>query len=194
MRGLKRFEWCAMVIPILVSGCAGPTVLYNHSVYNRYSPVEFGVAAGRKDLKTVVYGDPFGMGHERFAEASVAVLNRHDPPPQPTNFTLEPGESANPSYRVVLVFDAPDVPTIRLCQEPPPRGAQSAGNDGTLYVAAAFCLNQGELTAVKGKVADVETVDDPKFDRLLGQVVIALFPRSDPNQDDDGNILLLGRR
>jgi hypothetical protein len=61
-------------------------------------------------------------------------------------------------------------------------------------VAAAFCLNRGELTAVKGKVADVQTVDDRKFDDLLGQVVIALFPPSDPNQDDDGNVLLIGRR
>jgi hypothetical protein len=72
---------------------------------------------------------------------------------------FEPGESANPSYRVVLVFDAPDVPTIRLCRESLPRGSQSAGGDGTLHVAAAFCLNHGELTAVKGKVADVETVE-----------------------------------
>ena len=156
-------------------------------------PIEFGVAAGRKDLRTVVYGDPFGMGQEQFAAATIAVLNRHEPPPQPTNFTLEPGESANPSYRVVLVFEAPDVPTIRLCQEPPPRGSQAAATDGTLHVAAAFCLNRGELTAVKGKVADVETVDAPKFDRLLGQVVIALFPRSDPNQDDD-DVLLMSRR
>jgi len=194
MRGLGRFGLCAMVIPTLMSACARPTVIYNHSVYTRYSPVEFGVAAGRKDLRTVIYGDPFGMSHERFAEATVTALNRHDPPPQPTTFTLEPGESANPNYRAVLVFDDPDVPTIRLCQEPPPRGSQGATTDGTLHVAAAFCLNRGELTAVKGKVADVQTVDDRKFDDLLGQVVIALFPPSDPNQDDDGNVLLIGRR
>jgi hypothetical protein len=193
MRSLKTFGLWALLSSTVVSGCAGSTVLYNQSVYNRYSPVEFGVVAGRKDLRTVVYGDPFGMGQERFAAATVAVLNRHEPPPQPTNFTLEPGESANLAYRVVLLFDDPDVPTIRLCQEPPPRGSQDAATDGTLHVAAAFCVNQGELTAVKGKVADVETVEDPKFDRLLGQVVIALFPRSDPNDDDD-DALLMSRR
>jgi hypothetical protein len=192
MRRLGRLGLWALSGLTLVGGCAGSTVIYNRNVYNRYSPVEFGVAAGRKDLRTVIYGDPFGMGQERFAAAAVAVLDRHEPPPQPTNFTLEPGESSNPAYRVVLVFDDPDVSTIRLCQEPPPRGSQSADDDGTLYVAAAFCLSRGELTAVKGKVADVGSVEDPKFDRLLGQLVIALFPRSDPNEDD--NILLIAGR
>jgi hypothetical protein len=194
MQSLKTLGLCALLGSTVVTGCAGSTFLYNHRVENSYSPVEFGVAAGRKDLRTVIYGDPFAMGQEGFAEAAVAVLNRHEPWPQPTNFALEPGESANRAYRVVLVFDAPGVSTIRLCHEPPPGVPQEAETDGTLHVAAAFCLNRGELTAVKGKVADVEGVDDPKFDRLLGQIVMALFPSFDPNRNDDEEILLIGRR
>jgi len=193
MRSFGTFGLCALLGPAMVTGCAGSTHLYSHSVYNGYSPVEFGVVAGRKDLKTVVYGDPFGMGRDAFAEATVEVLNRFNPPPQPTHFTLEPGESANPAYRVVLVFDDPDVPTIRLCQEPPPTAPQQGTTDGTLHVAAAFCLNRGELTSIKGKVAGAQSADDRKFDRLLSQIVIALFPRSDPNQDSDRNILLISR-
>lgn len=193
MRSFETLGFCALLGSAMVTGCGGSTVLYNHHVYNSYSPVEFGVVAGRKDLKTVVYGDPFGMGQDAFAGATVEVLNRFNPPPQPTNFTLEPGESANLAYRVVLVFDAPRVSIIRLCQEPPPGVPEEAETDGTLHVAAAFCLNRGELTSIKGKVAGVQGVDDPRFDRLLSQVVIALFPRSDPNQDDDANILLVGR-
>jgi hypothetical protein len=194
MRGLGRLGPWALSGLALAGGCAGSTVISNQAVYTRYSPVEFGVVAGRKDLRTVVHGDPFGMGEERFAEAAVAALNRHEPPPQPTNFTLEPGERAHPSYRVVLVFDAPGISIIRLCREPLPSAPPGAADDdGTLYVSAAFCLRQGELTAVKGKVAGVETVDDPGFDSLLGQIVIALFPRSDPTQDDD-KMLLIGQR
>ena len=194
MRRFGMLGGCALLGPILLAGCTGATYLYNHNVYNSYSPTRFGVAAGRKDLEIVVQGDPFSMGQDTFAAATVALLNRHEPPPQPTNFTLEPGDSADPAYRVVLVFDHPTAPTIRLCQQPPPMAPHEAQTDGALYVAAAFCLNRGELTAVKGKVADVQGIDDPRFDRLLGQIVIALFPPSDPNQDDDDGILLMGRR
>jgi hypothetical protein len=193
MRSFETLGLCALLGSTMVTGCAGSTFLYNHRVENSYSPARFGVAAGRKDLETVVSGDPFGMGQERFAAATLAVLNRHEPWPQPTNFTLEPGESANRAYRVVLVFDAPGVSTIRICQETAPRATQEAETDGALHVAAAFCLNRGEMTAVKGKVADVEGIDDPRFDRLLGQVVLALFPPFDPNEDDE-EILLISRR
>lgn len=193
MRSFEALGLCALLGSAMVTGCAGSTFLYNNQVYNGYSPVEFGLVAGRKDLKTVVYGDPFAMGQEAFATATVDVLNRFNPPPQPTHFTLEPGESANLAYRVVLVFDDPDVPSIRLCQEPPPTAPQSQATDGTLHVAAAFCLNQGELTTIRGRVAGAQGVDDRKFDRLLSQVVIALFPRGDPNQDSDKNILLVSR-
>jgi hypothetical protein len=170
---------------LVLAGCADPTVLYNQRVINRYSPTEFGVAAGRKDLRTVVHGDPFAIGPEAFNAATVTTLNRHQPPPQPTHFTTEPGESANPAYRLVLVFDAPRLPNFQVCREPLPATAQEAldPGDGTLYVVAAFCLNQAALTAVNGKVSEVAGVDDPKFDRLLGQVVLALFPPYDPNRD-----------
>ena len=194
MRNLGRIGPWALSGSILVGGCAGAPVIYNQAVYTRYSPVEFGVAAGRRDLRTVVHGDPFGMGEERFAEVAVAALNRHEPWPQPTNFALEPDESANPAYRVVLVFDEPGVSIIRLCQDPLSSVAPAAANDDTLHVAAAFCLRQGELTALKGRVSGVETVDDPGFHSLLGQVVIALFPPSDPKQDGDGKVLLIGHR
>lgn len=185
MRGVRSLGASALVGSVVLAGCAGSTVLYNQRVNSRYSPTEFGVAAGRKDLRTVVHGDPFGMGEEPFVTATVATLNRYQPPPQPTHFTTEPGEDANPFYRVVLVFDAPDLPNFQACQEPLPEAAQQPPGeaDGTLYVVAAFCLNQAELTAVNGKVGDVAGVDDPKFNRLLGQIVLALFPPFDPNDD-----------
>jgi hypothetical protein len=183
----KRLGACALLGSIVLTGCAESTVLYNQRVNGRYSPTEFGVAAGRKDLRTVVYGDPFAIGAAPFTEATVATLNRYQPPPQPTHFTTDPGEDANPFYRVVLVFDAPGLPNFQACREPLPESAQRPPGeaDGTLYVVAAFCLNQAELTAVNGKVGGVSGVDDPKFDRLLGQVVLALFPPFDPNDDRD---------
>ena len=172
---------------LLTSACAGSPVLYNHFVNSRYSPTEYGVGAGRKDLETVIQGDPFGIGTAEFAAATTAILNRHQPVLQPTHFTTAPGEDASPDHRMVLLFDRPEIPVFRLCREPLPAPAAEApvrAPDRTLHAAAAFCLHQGELTAVEGEVDGVAGVDDPAFERLLAQIVRALFPPTDPNEDD----------
>lgn len=176
---------------LLAGACTDSTVLYNNFVYNRYHPTEFGVAAGRKDFRTVIHGDPFGLGEADFAAATIGVLNRHQPFLQPTRFTTDPGEDASPDHRMVLVFDQPGMPIYQLCREPLPTPPTGLEGDLTLHVSAAFCLHQAELTVVQGKVDGVTGIDDPKFDRLLGQIVLALFPPIDPN-DDDRPIFLLG--
>jgi hypothetical protein len=194
MRGPITLGLCALLVATILTGCAEHTLLYDEIVRSRYSPTEFGWAAGRKDLRTVIHGDPFNMGQQRFDAATIATLNRYQPMPQPTTFTAEPGENANPHYRVVLVFNDPNIVTFRLCREPLTTATQKAEDDGVLYVAAAFCLNQGELTAVKGKVGNVAGVDDPKFGDLLGQIVLALFPPFDPNDDDNDDLFLISSR
>jgi hypothetical protein len=195
MRRARVSIVAALAGGLLSGGCAGQPVLYNHFVYSSYSPTEFGVGAGRKDLKTVLHGDPFGLGEAEFAAATIALLNRHQPFLQPTHFTTTPGENASPRHRMVLVFDQPRIPVYQLCRErlpaPPAKPAEPASKP-TLHVAAAFCQYQGELTAVQGKVEGVERLDDPRVDRLLGQIVFALFPPIDPNEDD-GPLLLAGR-
>jgi hypothetical protein len=46
------------------------------------------------------------------------------------------------------------------------------------------------LTAVRGELDQVESVEDPAFDALIGQMVDALFPNDDPNDDDDSPFLI----
>ena len=111
---------------LLIAGCAGQPVLYNHFINSGYSPTEFGVGAGRKDLRTVLHGDPFGVGEAEFAAATIALLNRHQPFLQPTHFTTTPGENASPRHRMVLIFDQPRIPVFQLCRAAP---AGAAGRD-----------------------------------------------------------------
>jgi hypothetical protein len=195
MRRVRASMVAVLVGALLIAGCAGQPVLYNHFINSGYSPTEFGVGAGRKDLRTVLSGDPFGVGDAEFAAATIALLNRHQPFLQPTHFTTTPGENASPRHRMVLFFDQPRIPVFQLCRArlpaPPARPAEPVP-EPTLHVAAAFCLRGGELTAVQGKIDGVEDPNDPKFDRLLGQIVLALFPPVDPN-DDDEPWLMAGR-
>jgi hypothetical protein len=195
MRRVRASIAAVLAGGVLTTACAGQPVLYNHFVNSGYSPSEFGVGAGRKDLRTVLHGDPFGVGEAAFAAATIAILNRHQPFLQPTHFTTMPGENASPRHRMVLIFDQPRIPVFQLCRArlpaPPARPAGPVP-EPTLHVAAAFCLHGGELTAVQGKIDGVEGLNDPKFDRLLGQIVLALFPPVDPN-DDDEPWLMAGR-
>ncbi len=175
-------------------GCAGAPTTYGEFVQTTYSPSEFGYGAARRDLWTQVRGDPFGLGDEAFQAAMIEILAHHPPKPQPTNYTTAPGESADTDYRVVFLFDPPTkLLRTRLCRLPLrlPRG--EAGTK-PLHVAAAFCRNQGVLTSVRGKLDFIESIEDPAFDALIGQMVDDLFPNVDPSQDDDGGFPFLLRR
>ena len=184
----------AMLMVLGLAGCVGAPSTYGEFVQSTYSPTEFGFGAARRDLWTQFRGDPFDLGDEAFQEAVIEILAHHPPKPQPTNFTTDPGENADTDYRVVFLFDPPtSFLQTRLCRLPlnVPSGE---GGSKPLKVAAAFCRNEGVLTSVRGELDFVETIEDPAFDALIGQMVDGLFPNFNPNQDDDGQFPFLLRR
>jgi hypothetical protein len=172
----------ALALLALVAGCGEAPQIYNEEVTVAYSPTEYGYAAGGRELWTVVRGDPFGLGAARFAEEVVATLARHPPRPQPTTFTLEPGPEARANYRAIFLFDAPPAAVqSELCAEPPAVPVVDPG--GRVRVLAAFCRDGRLLTRVTGEIPRAEGPGDPRFDALLGQVVLALFPLTEPTRD-----------
>lgn len=180
-------RWMVPIILLVLglSGCAGAPKTYGESVRSSYSRSEFGYGAGRRDLWTQFRGDPFEIGKEDFQARMIEILAHHPPKPQPTNYTTEPGDSANTNYRVVFFFDPPkSFLNSQLCRLPTklPKGD---GGTRPLNVAAAFCRNQGMLTAIRGSLTPIEGMSDPAFDALIGQMVDGLFPNIDPSQDDD---------
>lgn len=179
-------RWFLVAGLLALTGCAGQPTLYSNYVATTYTPTEFGVGAGRKDLRVEVRGDPFAMGEAAFAEATVDILRRFQPRPQPTNFTLEPGDNSNPAYRMALLFDAPRaVNAISGCRNPPVAETEAE----IVRVSAMFCRNQGTLTQTSGELEGVTSVDDPRFADLMHQIVIALFPIKDPQRDRRPRIL-----
>lgn len=178
----------ALGLLFLLAGCAERTLVYNQSISPAYRTTEFGYGAGRRDLTTEIRGDPFNMGQENFDRALVEILNRHEPRPQPTHFTTTPGDSARPAYRALLLFDAPPaVSSLRVCRGPSAVPQVDPGE--TVRVTAAFCRSGGALTSLTAEVDAPAGVDDPAFDRLIGQVVALLFPLHNPDRDDDRIII-----
>lgn len=185
---MRRFRSALIIgagLVLLLSSCANQTRIYRNTVTTNYRPAEYGYGAGRRDLMTVVRGDPFGLGEQQFEAAMIEVLARHPPRPQPTNFTTTPGPSARLAYRAVFLFDAPPALLDRhLCRLPLDVPRVETGE--AVRITAAFCRNQGLLTAVTGDVrGGVVGIDDPKFDALINLAIAGLFPNKDPDRDND---------
>ncbi len=180
MVAMRRL-WIGLLTVPLLAGCAGQTLVYDAQLSPAYRPTEYGYGAGRRDFTTVTQGDPFQLGEQAFQEQFIALLNRNQPILQPTHFTTSPGPSARPIYRAVFLFNTKAVIPNRLCRELPDVPEVDLG--GTVRVTAAFCRWQGYLSTVTGEV-EVDSIDDPKFERLIGQMMFLLFPPVDPSERD----------
>ena len=170
-----------LAVAFLLGGCAGGPLVYNEILSPAYRPTEYGYGAGRRDFTTVIVGDPFQLGEKQFQEQFTALLNRNQPILQPTHFTTTPGPSARPAYRVVFLFDRKQVLSNQVCAAPAEVPAVDLGK--TVRVIAVFCRFQGYLSSVTGEV-EATSIDDPKFQSMISQMIWLLFPPVDPSEDD----------
>jgi len=183
-----RWITLSMITIVGLVGCTSFSslpLIYGETVRARYDRAEFGFGAARRDLWTQFRGDPFELGDEAFQAGMIDILARHPPKPQPTNFTTEPDESADTNYRAVFIFDPPaGFTNVQLCRLPLklPKGPAETK---PLDVAAAFCLQQGVLTAIRGRVDVEDGLDDPALDALMSDIIEGLFPNIGNNNDDE---------
>jgi hypothetical protein len=182
-----RYGWINLATVLLLGGCASETLVYNEQLSPAYRPTEYGYGAGGRDFTTVILGNPFQLGEQAFQEQFVALLNRTQPILQPTHFTTTPGPSARPIYRVVFLFNRKDVLPNAMCAQPLDVPAVDLGK--TVRVTAAFCRWQGYLSTVTGEV-QADRIDDPKFESMISQMILLLFPPFDPSEDDDNRFLI----
>lgn len=160
---------------LLLAACGQPVRLTQQEASPSYTAGEFAYAAGGRELKVVVAGNPFGGDRASFEQAVTdAMQGRHWGPA--TVFTSAPGPSARPAYGVVMLFNPPSSLTGgRLCRDEPSALPVAPAGD-RLVLFAAFCRSGGLLTEVKGSIPAVAGPEDPLFAELVGQVTNGLFP------------------
>jgi hypothetical protein len=177
-----RCDWIGLATVFLLGGCTGQTLVYNDQLSHAYRPTEYGYGAGGRDFTTVIQGDPFQIGEQDFQAQFVELLNRHQPILQPTHFTTTPGPSARPIYRAVFLFNTKEVLPNQICAQP--LDVPAADLENRVRVIAAFCRWQGYLSTVTGEI-EADSIDDPRFDSMIGQMIFLLFPPIDPSEDDN---------
>jgi hypothetical protein len=174
---------------LLAAACAGQSTIYNNMLSGGYRPYVFGYAAGRRDLTTIIVGNPFEIEQAELDRRLVDMLNESPNFLQPTHFTTTPGPSARQQYRAVFLFNRQIVLPGRACRAPEQVPAADLGT--TTRLVAVFCQQGGYLSTVTGELRDVTGIDDPRFRQLIGQMVPLLFPPIDPTRDDNNMLFLI---
>lgn len=165
---------------------------YNHRrsyVEPTYRPHVFNYAAGGRDLAVETVGNPFAgrsIDDQAIGEL-VTMLMQGRNRGQATNFTVTPGPTARPQYKVVIVFDPVEpAPYRALCEGE----ARSGPTEETIRVRAAFCQGgrssgQRVLTGVRANVVADATPESEAFQRMMAGITRDLFPLWDNDFDED---------
>ena len=186
MRSLRRIAAVVACALVLLAACAGQSTIYNNMISAAYRPYEYGYGAGRRDLTTLIVGNPFDIDQAELETRLVVMLNESPTFLQPTNFTTTPGPSARPQYRAVLLFNRQVVLPALACRAPERIPLAALGE--TMRLTATFCRRGGFLSTVTGELDGVTGIDDPRFRQLVRRMVPLLFPPIDPTREDDDEL------
>ncbi|MDR6770491.1 hypothetical protein [Azospirillum sp. BE72] len=138
-----------------------------------YTRSEVSYAAGNRDLRVVLHGDPFGLPPERFAEKVLPHMQNRVSGVK-TNLTTTPNETARRDYKVVLAFNvAENMLNSSLCTDGP---IPTSPPGGPIVVQGAFCRSGGALTSATGWLDRPQGPDDPDFRSLISDMTFTLFP------------------
>ncbi len=141
---------------------------YNHSGYDYRN---FALYHADRDTRVEVHGNPFNMDAAAFARAVAAHMQGANPGRR-TNFTSNPGKSAEKNLRVIMAFNTTH-DSYDLCAGKP---IESKENNNVLTLSAAWCFADRQDSLVDARVGAAKGVGDPRFHDIIQETVLNLFP------------------
>ena len=179
-----------MRVPMIVASCAilcscaDWSVIYYNYYNSAYEPGQVNLAAASGPSLAVIRHNPFP--NDRNNEGVLAAMQGRNLG-QRMYFTQTPRPDDKYGYKVILSFNgvsSPGEPTYSSdstygysaeCQaRPTPPSASRVTDDIT--VTGAFCVGNLLLTDASGSIGDATGPDDPRFRRLIGDIMVALTP------------------
>ncbi len=189
-RARRRGAVAGAVLALLAAGPAAAASVISYAEINSpYSRTEVSYAADGRDFAVVVKGNPFSAGAVADDEAARAVVAAMKDQPGwfVTRYTLTPGESARPLYKVVWLFGVPAKTSIYgACR----KDAKAATGEGEAAIAV-FCRGEKVLSYIAGRMDPVASPTDPAFRRFVGDATRSLFPRIDSDRDGQPDNLMV---
>jgi hypothetical protein len=160
-------------------GCADTSVVY-HSYYNSaYTPSHVQLAASSGTSVAVIRNDPFPADRDN-AGVLAAMQGRTFGWPR-MYFSQTPRPDDKYGYKVILDFGSSGYSATYQCKAEP-TAPSSVRREGPIAVSAAFCIGDRLLTDAAGSIGEATGPEDPRFYRLIGDIMVALTPPYEPSR------------
>lgn len=171
-----------------LAACTSGDITYGGYYDSLYRPGEVALAAYQGEVPVRVLGKAFAVEDSRFRAAVIAAMQEKNSGPKLHFTEAEPPERKY-DYRVTVAFGAAGLGYNDLCLEALP--APPAAAEG-VQARAAFCIGTRLISEISGRLLAASGPDDPRFQRLIGQMVLELFPPYDPHHQDRDNAFEVG--
>ncbi|MHA1570650.1 MAG: hypothetical protein ACTSWM_02425 [Alphaproteobacteria bacterium] len=169
---------------VILAGCAGAATFDTGRSSNNTSRISFATIAGGRDMHTQIFGNPFAVPNDFFADSVTAVFNNRNSRAR-SNFTTRSGPSARENFRLVLVFNpAQRGLASRLCRNPT-EIQLAASSSRPIRLQIAFCHGDTDITSRRGSLPDATGPEDPAFRNFLAQALQLTQPRNDKRRPLD---------
>lgn len=175
-----RGRLAAIGAVLALSACNGSIVYWNYYA-SAYYPGQVLLAAANNPALAVIRGNPFANDADN-AGVLAAMQGRNFGPKIYFGQTPRPDDKYG--YKVVLDFGAAGYAYASACEAgPAPPSPRPPGE--RIDVSGAFCVGNVLLTDASGSVGGATGPDDPRFRRLIGDIMVALTPPYDPSRGGD---------
>ena len=168
-------------------GCADGSLIHHNYYNSAYEPGHIALAAANNPSLAVIRNDPFPQ--DRDNEGVLAAMQGRNLGPR-MYFSQAPRPDDKYGYKVILSFNgAPAAEGSYAsgyglgygnysyqCQAGPTPAAATAPAGGEISVDAVFCVGNLMLTDASGSIGGATGPDDPRFQRLIGDIMVALTP------------------
>jgi hypothetical protein len=161
----------------VLSGCADRSVIH-YSYYNSaYTPGHVGLAAASGQSLAVIRNNPFPQDSDN--RGVVAAMQGRNLGPRMYFAQVERPDDRY-GYKVILDFGGARGGYDQCARPPTPAATTPPG--GPISVLATFCVGDVLLTDALGSISGASGPEDPRFQRLIGDLLVALTPPYDPNR------------
>jgi len=159
-------------------GCADTSVVH-YSYYNSaYTPGHVDLAAASGQSLAVIRNNPFPEDSDN--RGVVAAMQARNLGPK-MYFAQVQRPDDRYGYKVILDFGG-ERGGYDQCASPPTPAAKTRPN-GPISVLATFCIGDVLLTDALGSISDAAGPGDPRFQRLIGDMMVALTPPYYPDRN-----------